>query len=371
MTTVPPDSTATRSSAAPDAPPPASGWRSLADASWAATGSPARPLRTEPATGNEADPAPAGTERKPSTRWNPGRRIRLDVQIGLIGLVLALALSTVWLETRASQLAAPRVTLLGSGSSLSVLITAGPARVLLAAGDDPAAASRALGTALAGGSQRIDLLVVGATDAALAVPAAWVRSGTARQVVRIGRPHPGRQTGDLPHGIPQLPADARITVAPGLTVEILTVEIPGDQRGDFDLAWQAVVRSGSSTVTILSDTKYADRFAPSRSTGVLVALRGDDFGTMVPGPAGALVVAAHDVEGNEVRSLLPPLLDHDLPVIRVHDGLTVGLNLTDAGVRLAPGDVTRIGPGGSVDGKDVETLSTPVSELNARDLTPR
>ncbi|HEV2527165.1 MAG TPA: hypothetical protein VGT61_01775 [Thermomicrobiales bacterium] len=272
-------------------------------------------------------------------------RITWVVWVALTGFVLSLALTTAWLESRAADLVTPRVTLLGSGSSLSVLVTAGTARVLLAAGDDPAAASRALGTALAGGSQRIDLLVVGATDAGLAVPAAWVNNGRARETVRIGDAHPGRQTGDLPHSLAQLPSDARLEVAPGVTIEILTVQIPGEQRGDFDLAWRAIVRSGQSTVTILSDTRHAAEFDASPSTGILVALRGDDFGPTIPGPAGALVVSAHDVEGSEIRAGLPPLLDRELPVIRVHDGLAVSLRLAPEGAALPSEDVVLVGPG--------------------------
>ena len=248
----------------------------------------------------------------------------------------------------------PRVVLLGCGSSLSVLIQAGDARVVIAAGDDPAAYGTAIDRALALSPGRIDLLIVGGTGKDLAVPADLASDDHVRQVVRLGSPHPGRETGDLPAGLPQVPPRARIEVAPGVVALIETVEIPDpDGGGDFDLAWRAEIRHGAATVTILSDAKHAGEFAPLTSRGALVAASDpgpNDLGSLLPAPAGALVVSADHIDGSEIRADLPPLIITELPTIRVHSGTAVTLLLDESGVELPPDDVVIVQPASPSEG---------------------
>lgn len=279
----------------------------------------------------------AGPARSaPST---PARYLLAAVPL-VVALVLRLS-APVW----AAADGPPRVTLLGAGSSLSALIEAGDSRILLAAGDDPAAVARALDRAIGLRGDRIDLLIVAGTGADLAVPADLARDRSVRRVVRLGSPHPGRQTGDLPSGLDQAPAETRIDLG-DLTLRIETVEIPNpEQRGDFDLAWRAELRHGAATVVILSDARHADRFAPAPTHGVLVVAADDDLAAVAPLAPGALVVNAGDVEGSEIRSILPPLLDRPLPVLSVHDGTALRLTLGDGGVELPSDRVTMVEPG--------------------------
>lgn len=263
--------------------------------------------------------------------------------LGTVAIVLAVTTFAIpaWTAARSS----PRVVLLGSGSALSVLILSGDTRVVIAAGDDPAAFGTAFGGAIALAGGRIDLLIVGATGKELAVPADLAHGSDVRQVVRLGAPHPAAETGDLPDDLPQVPPLARIDVAPGLAATIETVEIPKpDEPGDFDLAWRAEIRYSAATVTVLSAAEDAGQFAPLDSRGVLVAASGDELGALLPSPAGALVVSAKDVDGGELRANLPPLLLADLPTVRVHSGTAVTLLLTEGGVELPANDVVVVRP---------------------------
>ncbi len=279
------------------------------------------------------------------SRWSSSRSLSVTTWSVLTTIAVTVALMTFALPAWTASMTTPRVVLLGGGSSLSVLILAGDARVVIAAGEDPAEFGRAFDRATAISSHRIDLLVVAATGSDLAVPADLAAGGSVGEVVRLGAPHPGRETGDLPHGLPQLPPLARIEIAPGVTALIETVEIPGrDDQGDFDLAWRAEIRSGAGTVTVLSHTDHADAFGPLGSRGVLVAADGDGLDSLLPSPAGALVVNANSVEGSEIRAGLPPLLTGDLPTIRVHPGTAVTLLLTGAGVQLPGEDVVMVRP---------------------------
>ena len=293
------------------------------------------------------DDAPANLAPMPATApWSLS--LTGWLLLGTVAVVMATTTFAIpaWTAARAS----PRVVLLGCGSALSVLIQSGDARVVIAAGDEPADFGTAFGQATALAGNRIDLLVVGATGKGLGVPADVARDTEVRRVVRLGSPHPGRETGDLPPGLPQLPGLARIDVAPGLTATIETVEIPkpnADLRGDFDLAWRAQVRFGAATVTVLSDAKVAAAFPPLTSHGVLVVASDpgrDDLGALFPTTAGALVVNAETIEGSEIRADVPPLIANDLPTVRVHQGTAVTLRLTEAGVELPRDDVVVVRP---------------------------
>ncbi len=297
-------------------------------------------------------------DHDPSAYSRVPRTLPLTGWLLLGAAAVVMAVMTFVVPAWAVAHSTPRVVLLGSGegadSSLSVLILAGDARVVIAAGDDPAAFGRAIRQALALSPGRIDLLIVAATGVLLAVPADLAGDDRVGEVVRLGAPHPGRQTGDLPTGLPQVPPHARIEIAPGVLALIETVEVPNtDGSDDFDLAWRAEVRHGAATVTVLSDAGHAREFPPLTSKGVLVVARdpgSSDLGSLLPSTAGALVVNAEDTEGSEIRELLPPLLTADLPTIRVHSGTAVTLLLNEDGVELPRDDVISVHPGLPLEG---------------------
>ena len=282
------------------------------------------------------------------SRFAPTRSLSMTGWLVLGSAAVVMAMMTFAIPAWTAAHATPRVVLLGCGSSLSVLIQAGDARVVIAAGDDPAAYGTAIDRALALSPGRIDLLIVAATGKDLAVPADLANDDRVREVVRLGDPHPGRETGDLPAGLPQVPPLARIEVAPGVVALIETVEVPKpDDGGDFDLAWRAEVRHGAATVTVLSDAEHAGEFAPLTSRGVLVVASDpgpNDLASLLPSPAGALVVNADHIDGSEIRADLPPLLTTELPTIRVHSGTAVTLLLNDSGVELPPDDIVVVRP---------------------------
>ncbi len=327
--------------ASPDQPVHPSGWatRPLVPPIAAPPSEPG-----EPATIIDDSPGSASQPRTLSlTGW---------LVLGVAAVVMAVTTFVVpaWSAARST----PRVVLLGCGSSLSVLIQAGDARVVIAAGDDPAAYGTAIGRALAFSPGRIDLLIVAATGRDLGVPADLAGDDRVRDVVRLGAPHPGRETGDLPPGLAQVPPHARIEIAPGVVALIETVDVPDPDGGaTFELAWRAEIRHGAATVTVLSDAEQAGEFAPLISQGVLVVARDpgpNDLGTLLPSPAGALVVNADDVDGSEIRADLPPLITTELPTIRVHSGSAVTLLLNESGVALPTDDVVIVQPASPTEG---------------------
>lgn len=311
-----------------------------------------------PSFPNEAEPLTEPVDHDPPTYSSSLRSLSQTGWLLLGTAAVVMAVMTFVVPAWAAAQTSPRVILLGSGdsagSSLSVLIVAGDARVVIAAGDDPAAFGRAIRRALALSPGRIDLLIVAATETLLAVPADLAGDDRVGDVVRLGAPHPGRQTGDLPSGLPQVPPHARIEIAPGVVALIETVEVLNpDGSDDFDLAWRAEIRHGAATVTVLSDAEHAGEFPPLTSEGVLVVARDpgtSDLGSLLPSTARALVVNAKDTEGSEIREDLPPMLSADLLTIRVHSGTAVTLLLNEDGVELPRDDVVIVHPGAPLEG---------------------
>jgi hypothetical protein len=71
------------------------------------------------------------TARASSFKWP--EVVATAVLVFLIAAAGSVAAFTFWLQ----ELTAPQVALLGSGNRLSLLVTDGPARLLLATGDNP------------------------------------------------------------------------------------------------------------------------------------------------------------------------------------------------------------------------------------------
>ena len=100
---------------------------------------------------------------------------------------------------------APQVALLGSGNRLSLLVTDGPARLLLATGDNPIEYENALTHVRPIFARRVDVLLVAGSGSELRVPLAaygdaHVRSATAlaalpRPIPWVGFPRFRRRNG--------------------------------------------------------------------------------------------------------------------------------------------------------------------------------
>ena len=101
------------------------------------------------------------TDPARETTWTWQEVVTTAALVFLIAGAGSVAAFTFWLQ----GLTAPQVVLLGSGNRLSVLVTDGPARLLLATGDSPIDYENALGDVRPIFARRIDvLLVAGSSD---------------------------------------------------------------------------------------------------------------------------------------------------------------------------------------------------------------
>jgi hypothetical protein len=222
-----------------------------------------------------------------------------------------------------------RVVLIGSGRSPSVLVTAGDARLLLAAGDDPAAFGngwrRWIGPLPA---RRVDvLLLAGGDDGAVA--AATLADLAPRWIATIGAVEAGLLR-DRP--APPLATDTRFRLTPDLSVTVERRPTPGGEGNGHD-DWRMLVERDRTVVAVVPDGAAATRFNWSRPVAALIVLRGDVAEAVATVQPRALIVA-QIVTGRTLRSDLPPVLTHDIWTYRIPPGEIARLDFVDAGLRI-------------------------------------
>ncbi len=281
---------------------------------------------------------------------------------GVVFVAFALGFAVVqisWLQ----ELRRPRVVLLGAGDRLSVLVTAGDARLLLASGDDPAAFGNALGRVLRPSQERIDeVLVAGEGDDLRAAALAAALPGT-RSVVAVA---PFPRSPDLPSliGVPVIGAPRRIDLG---TVAVTVEAVPANDGTDEGTAggategtawaWRATIERGASTVVVLSDGGAAARFPPSAPGSVLVVSGEDPMAGWEIGPAPVLALPDAAIPPERLRETAAAGEPVPSSVVRVFPGEAVALEFVAGGIALPRESTVLLEPNAA--GSPGTTTSTP------------
>ncbi|HEY7031263.1 MAG TPA: hypothetical protein VH482_08060, partial [Thermomicrobiales bacterium] len=114
----------------------------------------------------------------------PLRRSLLALAVFVLGFATTIGVGA----AQSRGYSRPAVTVLGTGAQLSVLVTDGPARLLLASGDDPAALGNALARIRPIARHRIDVLLLAGTTDDVTFLARARRSVEERHTEAIGNP---------------------------------------------------------------------------------------------------------------------------------------------------------------------------------------
>jgi hypothetical protein len=214
--------------------------------------------------------------------------------IALAGCLVAFSL---WIQ----DLAAPQVAILGSGNRLSLLVTDGPARLLLATGDDPIAFENALTQVRPIFARRVDVLLVAGDDRTLLVPLAARADPRVRLTTALASLPPSAEAEAFGR-ISAFAGPRRIRLSPSVTVTVETALPVGAGAATTFPAWRATIVRGQTRVVVLSDGSAAALFPPSEPASVLV-VAGDDPGTgWTLAPAVALVANSGAISGPELRA---------------------------------------------------------------------
>ena len=251
------------------------------------------------------------------------------VLVFLIAAAGSAAAFTVWLQ----DLTAPQVAILGSGNRLSLLVTDGPARLLLATGDNPIEYENALTHVRPIFARRVDVLLVAGSGSELRVPLAahgdaHVRSATALAAL------PRSAEADAMGGISSFSTPQRIRLGPSIAVTVETaLPVAADADEAFP-AWRATVEHGATRVVVLSDGAAAALFPPVSAPSVLAISGADPAAAWDVSPAVAFVANAEMIDGPEMRAAFsesrrPPEWGY-----RVAPGEALRLRFVGGGVEL-------------------------------------
>ncbi len=238
-----------------------------------------------------------------------------------------------------NDISGAQVAFLGSGNRLSLLVTDGPARLLLATGDDPIAFENALSRFQPLFARRIDILLVAGDGHDLLVPLAAHRDPHIRTTATLASLPPSAEAeafGTL--SILSLPK--RIRLGPSVSVTMETAWALGDEPNDTFPAWRALIERDASRIVVYSNGEAASLFPPARGAAVVAVSGPDPAAAWGAGPAISLVANAEEMTGPDMRgafaqSARPPQWGY-----RVAPGEALRLRFVEGGVSL-PGDAAQ------------------------------
>lgn len=193
----------------------------------------------------------------------------------------------------------PRIVFLGSGDRLSVLVSDGPSRLLIASGDDPTGFENALTSVLPIFARRVDVLLVSGAMTTLLAPLSAIQGEQVRMARSLGTIPPSLEASEL-GDVSALTAPSRIRLSPEITLSIETA-LPVDAEPNDPISWRAIVERGPTRIVVLSDGEAAGLFSVPPPASV-IAVAGDAPVTgWDAAPGVALVTAAGELSGPKLR----------------------------------------------------------------------
>jgi hypothetical protein len=212
--------------------------------------------------------------------------------VALVGVGIAVGL---WYR----DIMSPRIVFLGSGDRLSVLVSDGPARLLIASGDDPTGYENALTSVLPIFARRVDVLLVSGAKTTLLAPVAAAQGEQVQVTRSLGTIPPSLEASELGE-ITALNAPSRIRLSPEITLSIETA-IPENAEPDDPVSWRAIVERGQTRIVVLSDGMAAGLFSMPPPASIIAVAGDDPVAGWDAAPGVALVAAAGELSGPKLR----------------------------------------------------------------------
>jgi hypothetical protein len=264
--------------------------------------------------------------------WREGATTALAILVVVfVGCDIAFAL---WLR----DLEAPQVAVLGSGDQLSVFVSDGPARLILATGDDPIGYENALARVRPLFARRLDVLLLAGSGQSLLVPLSAAADQHVRTKMTIAPLPPSAEAEEI-GPLPDLAAPRLIRLAPSTTIVVETaLPFGADPEKTFPF-WRATIEHDQTRIVVLSDGNAAALFPPQGAASVLVVAGKAPAAALQAAPAIALVANSEAIAGAELRQAMsvphPPHWG-----VRIFPGEALRLRFVPGGVTL-PSDVAQ------------------------------
>jgi hypothetical protein len=236
---------------------------------------------------------------------------------------------TVWMR----DLSAPQVTVLGSGNRMSLLVTDGPARLLLATGDDPIQYENALTRVRPIFARRTDVLLLAGSGESLLVPLEASGDPHVRTSLALA-PLPPSAEAEAIGPVTTITAPQRITLGPSVTVTIETALPLGADANESFPAWRASIEHHQTRVVVLSDGDAAALFPPDKPASVLVVSGPSAADAWGISPAASLVANGEEVSPTELREELAPSTRPPQWAFLVHSGEALRMRFIEGGVEI-------------------------------------
>jgi hypothetical protein len=201
------------------------------------------------------------------------------------------------------SLEAPQVVVLGSGNRLSLLVTDGPARLVLATGDTPIAYENALSQVRPLFARRIDVLLLAGEGNSLLVPHDAAGDPHVRTVAALA-PLPSSPEAIAIGPVSPLDTPRRIQLGPRVAVTVETALPAGADPDQTFPPWRAVIEHGETRIVALSDGEAASLFPPTDPASVLIVSSGDPAAAWDLTPAVAVIADGQEITGPALRAAL-------------------------------------------------------------------
>lgn len=246
--------------------------------------------------------------------------------IAAVGTAVAFAL---WWR----DISEPQIALLGSGNRLSLLVMDGPARLVIASGDDAIGYENALTSVLPLFARRVDLLMIAGQDAQLLVPVAATGDSHVRSRFALSALTTSPESAAL-GPLPVLEGANRVRLGPQLTVTIETALPYGADPARTAPAWRATIERGESRVVVLSDGGAAALFPLLPRASVLIVAGGDPEAAWEGTTADVLVANAGIIDGPDLRASFDQMPHPPRWTYRLASGEALRLRFVDDGIAL-------------------------------------
>jgi hypothetical protein len=259
-----------------------------------------------------------------SGRWPVAFSAGLAFLIAAAGCISGFA---IWSQ----ELNAPQVVILGTGDRLSLLVTDGPARLLLATGNEPVEFENALSRVRPLFARRLDIVLVAGDAESLYVPMAVADGQNARQMLTFA-PLPPSPESDALGAVPALGDALRIDLGPSVSVTAESAFPIGSDPATDAPSWRVTIEHGGTRIVALSDGPAANLFPPAQPASILVVSGNDPVAGWNLSPAVALVANADLIDGPDIRDTFGAAPRRPEWGYRVFPGEALNLKFVDGGI---------------------------------------
>ncbi len=276
----------------------------------------------------------------PSRSSSGGRSWARKLELFAFIFLLALGGTTIATASWARDYAQPRATLLGSDRGISVLVTAGAARVLIVNGTDSAALGNAVSKARHPGLDRLDLMIVSGNAAAADLVPRAIEILNPRSVMTVGGVASLAGTSIVP--IKVVEQSTEIELPDGVMIA-LEVWPAADGEND-DVTWSAAIERAGASIYVASDREELHQNSLPDESDITVVGRGAPAGDSPFPNTRAIVVAGESISGPDLRDIARESVGSEVETRRVFSGEAVRIALDPEGIAAVSGSTPAASP---------------------------